>query len=100
MRLGAFGLPALLLTGLVAGCAAVDPPLPSSSSGASSAPEARTTAPRKVGRNLSGFPLAFRQGYVDGCDSGAGQVQRDERRYKGDMDYLMGWNDGYAVCRR
>jgi hypothetical protein len=90
----------LLLGALVAGCATVDTPAPPSSGATIPQPEARSTAPRKVGRNLSGFPMAFRQGYVDGCDSSAGALSRDERRYKSDMDYLMGWNDGYAICRR
>jgi hypothetical protein len=45
--------------------------------------------------------LAFKQGYVDGCDSaGSRDQRRDEGRYKSDRDYLLGWNDGYAICRR
>jgi len=88
-------LHAALLAGLLAGCAA------NSVTPSSTGRDARAAAaPRKVDRNLSGFPLAFRQGYADGCDSiGAGR-RRDESRYRSDMDYLMGWNDGYAVCRR
>ena len=85
----------MLLAGLVAGCAATAP----SSSPPSPQREARAPA-RTIDRNLSGFPLAFRQGYVDGCDSGTGDRRRDDGRYKGDLDYTMGWNDGYAVCRR
>lgn len=55
----------------------------------------------KADRNLSGFSLAFRQGYVQGCDSAKADTKhRDEGRYKSDLDYSMGWNDGYSVCRR
>ena len=85
----------MLLAGLLGGCATPAPPQAPSSQG-----ESRAAPPRKVDRNLSGFPLAFKQGYVDGCDSSAGDRRRDESRYKSDLDYLMGWNDGYAVCRR
>ena len=51
--------------------------------------------------NQSGYSTAFRQGYAAGCDSvGALRPQREEARYKTDTDYMMGWNDGYSVCRR
>lgn len=51
--------------------------------------------------NQSGYSTAFRQGYTAGCDSvGVRHPQRDEARYKADTDYMMGWNDGYSVCRR
>jgi hypothetical protein len=51
--------------------------------------------------NLSGFSVSFREGYVDGCSSiRNGGKRRDEGRYKNDMDYVMGWNDGFSVCRR
>jgi hypothetical protein len=89
----------LLLGALLGGCAAVAPPPPSSRQQA--AREARATAPRAVDRNLSGFPLAFRQGYADGCGSaGVRDRHRDEGRYKNDLNYMMGWNDGYSVCRQ
>ena len=43
---------------------------------------------------------AFKQGYADGCESaGARSQRRDETRYKTEADYMMGWNDGYSVCR-
>ena len=99
MRHGRAGvLPALLLATFLAGCVAMNPSSQPSSS--PSRRESSAPAPRAVDRNLSGFPLAFKQGYVDGCDSGGGSRRRDESRYKSDLDYLMGWNDGYAVCRR
>lgn len=59
--------------------------------------------PEPAGRhiNLSGFPPAFQQGYVEGCESaGSRSVKRNESRYKTDFDYTQGWNDGYAACRR
>jgi hypothetical protein len=56
-------------------------------------------APPEV--NLSGYPGEFKQGYADGCDSARGwRTRKDEARYGEDVDYMMGWNDGYSVCGR
>jgi len=80
-----------------AGCASPGPssrPVP-----AEGAPGPTPPGPANV--NLRGFPVAFRQGYADGCESvRAGGRRRDEGRYRGDGDYKMGWNDGYSICRR
>lgn len=74
---------AALLAALLAGCGA-------------GAPERK---PEPV--NLSGYSPIFKQGYADGCESaGARAPRRDERRYKSEADYMMGWNDGYSVCGR
>jgi hypothetical protein len=94
---------AAMLAALMAGCATTSPapsgtpsPQPRVSQG-----EAGAQAPRTINRNLSGYSLAFKQGYVEGCESaGSGSQRRDESRYKSDMDYSMGWNDGFSVCRR
>jgi hypothetical protein len=51
--------------------------------------------------NLGGYSGSFKQGYADGCESaGARGQRRDETRFKTEADYMMGWNDGYSVCRR
>jgi hypothetical protein len=51
--------------------------------------------------NLSGFPPAYRRGYADGCESvRGGSRRRDENRFQRDVDYTMGWNDGFSVCGR
>jgi hypothetical protein len=69
---------ALVLAVLVAGCGAP--------------PAARV--------NLSGYSAEFKQGYSDGCESSSSHRQRrDANRYKADPDYMMGWDDGYSVCR-
>ena len=88
---------------LIAGCAATSP---APSRAPAPQPEVTQVEPgpqgtRKINRNLSGYSLAFKQGYVEGCESaGSGTQRRNESRYKKDMDYSMGWNDGYSVCRR
>jgi hypothetical protein len=50
--------------------------------------------------NLSGYSPAFRQGHADGCTSAEGTQRRDERRFRDDADYMMGWTDGRSACRR
>ncbi len=51
--------------------------------------------------NLGGFSPAFKQGYIDGCESaGALSQRRDEPRYKREPEYMQGWNDGCSVCSR
>ncbi len=49
--------------------------------------------------NLSGFPLAYRQGYHDGCASAQGVMQKDEKRFTQNADYRLGWQDGSLLCR-
>jgi hypothetical protein len=79
----------VLCAGLLAGCAGVAP------SGGRSDPAAEPV-PAPV--NLSGYNATFKQGYADGCASAGASRRRDEARFKTEMDYEMGWNDGYAVC--
>ena len=97
-----------VFAGIIAGCASAppsSPPTPTSPSSPlpvpaeTTAPEAPREAKPPNNLNLRGFPVAFREGYVAGCESGRnGPRRRDEARYKGDMNYMMGWNDGYSIC--
>lgn len=52
-----------------------------------------------------GYPLAYAEGYDDGCHSGkqAGgsmfdQFKKDVRRFDSDNDYAQGWSDGFRQC--
>ncbi len=52
-----------------------------------------------------GYPLAYAEGYDDGCHSGkqAGgsmfdQFKKDVRRFDSDHDYAQGWSDGFRQC--
>lgn len=49
--------------------------------------------------NLSGYSATFKQGHADGCASAGGSQRRDERRFRNDTDYMMGWNDGRSACK-
>jgi hypothetical protein len=51
--------------------------------------------------NLSGYPPATREGYIDGCET-AKQSEygfKDKDRYESDGQYRMGWDDGFDLCR-
>ena len=52
-----------------------------------------------------GYPLAYADGFDDGCHSGrkAGgsmfdQFKKDVRRFDGDNQYAQGWSDGFRQC--
>jgi len=52
-----------------------------------------------------GEPLAYADGFDDGCHSGkkAGrsqfyQFQKDSRRFASDVHYSRGWSDGFRQC--
>ena len=52
--------------------------------------------------NLTGYPPAVRDGYIDGCESAkhTRYANKDARRMADDPQYAMGWNDGYSICKR
>lgn len=51
--------------------------------------------------NLSGYPAATREGYIDGCETAkkTRYGKKDEARYTTDGQYQMGWNDGFDLCQ-
>lgn len=51
--------------------------------------------------NLSGYPPAFKDGYIDGCETAKKTAYgyKDERRLSADSQYRAGWNDGLSLCR-
>ena len=51
--------------------------------------------------NLSGYPAATREGYIDGCETAkkTRYGQKNEARYASDGQYQMGWNDGFDLCQ-
>lgn len=80
-RLGAAAaLGALMLSG----CAGKGLP----GAGGASVPEAPVV-------NLSGYSVTYKKGHADGCAQ-----RRDERLYREQADYMMGWNDGRVACKR
>jgi hypothetical protein len=65
------------------------------------AQERRTKASRPA-YNLTGYPPAVREGYIDGCESAkrSDYARKDAQRFAGDAQYSMGWNDGFSICGR
>ena len=100
---------------MLAACATqpVTPPPPATAPGAPGAPPpAAPAAPLKPQTtptthpnppsnvNLQGFPLAYRQGYTDGCASVGTTEQKDAARFKSDGQYRTGWQDGIFLCKK
>lgn len=50
--------------------------------------------------NLAGYSAAYKRGHADGCVPAGSTQRRDERLYRDDADYMMGWNDGRSACGR
>ena len=66
------------------------------------AAQARREHASRPAYNLSGYPPAVREGYIDGCESAkrTQYARKDGARMKSDAQYEMGWNDGYSICGR
>ena len=64
------------------------------------AQERRSQASRPT-YNLTGYPPAVRDGYIDGCESAkhSRYGRKDAKRFADDAQYQMGWNDGFSICK-
>lgn len=102
----------IFLTALIAGCATLDAEREQGSDGDASPgpplasdPQARPVAPQppstRPAYNLAGYSPAFKEGYVDGCETAkkTSYGRKNEQRFASDGQYRMGWNDGFSVCR-
>ena len=91
----------LALALALAGCAArpLAPP-PNVYEPPAQAQERRSQAARPA-YNLTGYPPAVRDGYIDGCESAKGTryARKDAQRFASDGQYSMGWNDGFGICK-
>lgn len=76
----------LLLTGLLAACG-------TTGSGSGSRTPGTQTPPPTF--NLAGYSTQYKRGHADGCAQ-----RRDDRLFRDDADYMMGWNDGRSACAR
>ena len=99
---------------VLAACASVPPPLspPGNQIPSPAGPGTEPTAPAKpqapptknpnppANVNLQGFPLAYRQGYADGCASIGNVEHKDAVRFKSDAQYRTGWQDGNFLCKK
>jgi hypothetical protein len=99
MRRHALSLPILMLAAACAAPRLAPPPYKPESPKAAN--ERRQQAARPA-YNLSGYPPAVRDGYIDGCESAKKTpfARKDARRMASEAQYEMGWNDGFSICAR
>lgn len=92
---------ALLLLLAASGCATQPVPVmpPDKPETPVQAQERRQAAPKPT-YNLTGYPPAVRDGYIDGCESAkrSSYARKDAARFASDAQYQMGWNDGFSIC--
>ena len=91
----------LVIVLLAAACAVAPPAPPQKVETPAQATQRRSSAaPPKY--NLTGYPPAVRDGYIDGCESAKGSryANKDAKRFASDPQYAMGWNDGYSICKK
>lgn len=83
----------IIVSLMIAGCASTQ----SSKSIKSSDPMPPSTRPTY---NLAGYPPAFKDGYIDGCETAKKSAygSKDKQRFTKDNQYRNGWNDGYNLC--
>ena len=76
-----------------AGCAATEQ---ARRPGGPSRPSARPV------HNLTGYSPAFKDGYIDGCETAKKTAfgLKNKLRFADDAQYRLGWNDGSTLCRR
>ena len=82
---------AVFLITTFAGCAATE------QSERPSGPLPATTRPVY---NLTGYSPAFKDGYIDGCET-AKKTRfgfKNKSRFAADAQYKLGWNDGFSIC--
>ena len=92
----------MLLVFLAGGCVVVPPPppLPERPETPAQAIERRSRAAPPA-YNLTGYPPAVRDGYIDGCETAkrSEYARKDAKRMGADPQYAMGWNDGFSICK-
>ena len=93
----------MMLALVAAGCAAppTKPVVRDKVESPAQAAERREKASRPT-YNLAGYPPGVREGYIDGCESakGTAYARKDMQRFAADGQYSMGWNDGFAICKK
>lgn len=82
---------AVFLVTTFAGCAATEQ---------SERPPGPMPATTRPVYNLTGYSPAFKDGYIDGCET-AKKTRfgfKDKSRFAADAQYKLGWNDGFSIC--
>lgn len=95
-------LAGVTIAAVLAGCAArpvAVEPVTTPETPAQAQQRREQAAPPKY--NLAGYPPAVRDGYIDGCETAKNSRygRKDAKRFAGDAQYQMGWNDGFGICK-
>jgi hypothetical protein len=88
----------VLLAATLVGCASTGPgPM-----GQNQRPPGPLPASARPVYNLAGYSPAFKDGYIDGCETAKKSAYgaKDTRRISTDTQYRLGWNDGFSLCGR
>ena len=98
---------ALLPIAVAAGCGTVRPQVvpdavPDTRPETPAAATERRSQAARPTYNLTGYPPAVREGYIDGCETAKGSTygRKDAKRFAADPQYSMGWNDGFGICKK
>ena len=86
---------AIILFSMLTGCASMD-----SSRDKSSKPSGPLPPSTRPTYNLAGYPPAFKDGYIDGCETAKKTSYgfKDKHRFSKDSQYRNGWKDGFSIC--
>lgn len=91
---------------ILSGCTLLTPMMPQPQPQAQPENKVRPAGPlppsTRPTYNLTGYPAATKEGYIDGCETAkkTRYGQKDKARYASDGQYQMGWNDGFDLCQR
>jgi len=86
---------AIILFSMFTGCATMD-----SGQGQSSKPLEPLPPSTRPTYNLAGYPPAFKDGYIDGCETAkkTSYGSKNKQRFSKDSQYRNGWKDGFDMC--
>ena len=86
---------AIILFSMFTGCATMD-----SGQGQSSKPSGPLPPSTRPTYNLAGYSPAFKDGYVDGCETAKKTSYgfKNKQRFSKDSQYRNGWKDGFNMC--
>jgi hypothetical protein len=86
---------AIILYLILTGCASIK-----SGQGQSSKPSGPLPPSTRPTYNLAGYPPAFKDGYIDGCETAKKTSYgfKDKHRFSKDSQYRNGWKDGFNIC--
>jgi len=86
---------AVILYSILTSCASID-----SGQDQRSKPSGPLPPSTRPTYNLPDYPPAFKDGYIDGCETAKKTSYgfKDKQRFSKDSQYRNGWKDGFNIC--